>query len=256
MIIKTGTEIKIMQEGGKKLSHVKNSLEKAVKEGISAMEIENLANDLMAKEGGKPSFKMVDGYRWATCVNVNNGVVHGIPKKSIIFKRGDLVSIDVGMFYKGFHTDTSFSVGVSTGVKTNKFIETGKIALKKAISEAKVGKRIWDISNAIETTLNKAGYSPIRSLVGHGVGRELHEDPQIPCFVDSLKRNESPIIPEGAVLAIEVMYTKGGSNVSLSDDGWTINTADGKIAGLFEETVAITKKGSIVLTELDSGLTN
>ena len=247
ILLKTPSEIKIMAEGGKKLGRVKKALMDKVREGVSAKEIDDLADELIKKEGGEASFKMVPGYHWATCVNVNDGVVHGIPKEEIVFKKGDVVSVDVGMFYKGFHTDTSFTVGLGVIKEINKFLDTGKDALKKAIQEAKGGKKIFDVSEAIESTLKQSGYSPIRALVGHGVGRDLHEEPKIPCFTTG-EASSSPEIPEVAVLAIEVMYAMGAGEVKLDEDGWTILASDGTISGLFEETVAVTKNGSIVLT--------
>jgi methionyl aminopeptidase len=245
--IKTADEVKIMAEGGEKLARVKKALMKAVAPGVSAMDIEKLANELIEKEGAKASFKMVPDYSWATCINVNEGLVHGIPKAEMIFKKGDLISVDVGIFHKGFHTDTSFSVGLSVDGQTEKFLEVGRRALKKAIAQAKIGKHIYHISEAMEEILVEAGYSPIRALVGHGVGRELHEDPQIPCFVPG-KVEESPKIVEGMVLAVEVMYALGSPEAEILSDGWTIAMADGKISALFEETVAVTKEGPKVLT--------
>ena len=248
IIVKTPSEIKIMQEGGRRLAGVKHKLFDEVVEGVSAEIIEQITCRLIAKERGKPSFKMVPGYRWATCVNINEGVVHGIPKKEIVFKKGDVVSVDLGMFYRGFHTDTSFSVGLNTDPEITDFLETGEEALRSAIKSAIIGNRIYDISFAIESILKNNGYSPVKALVGHGVGRNLHEEPQIPCFIDGAERNQSPEIPEGAVLAIEVMYSTGSADVVLDDDGWTIKTADGKISALFEETVAVTKRGPKILT--------
>lgn len=246
-LIKTPDEIKIMTEGGKKLKFVKESLRNTLAEGVSAKEIDDLAYDLILKEKAKPSFKMVPGYYWTTCINTNDGIVHGIPKKEIVFKKNDVVSVDVGLFYKGFHTDTSFSVGLSTDRETDLFLETGRIALKKAINEARAGNRIYDISTQIERAIKTAGYSPVKALVGHGVGRDLHEGPQIPCFTDG-SYEVSPKIPEGAVLAIEVMYIMGLPDLKLDQDGWTIKAADGTISALFEETVAVTEVGPKVLT--------
>lgn len=245
--VKTKREIEIMKEGGKKLSNIKTKLSKAIKGETDAAEIEKMANKLIEEAGGKPSFKMVAGYSWATCINVNEGVVHGIPKKETIFSKGDIVSVDVGMFYKGFHTDTSFTVGISPSKETTFFLMSGKKALEAAIKQADLGSRVFDISKAIQVSIENSGFTPVRALVGHGIGRDLHEEPQIPCFVKGA-RNRSPLLPEGAVLAIEVMYTKGTPSVTVVDDGWTIETSDGKIAGLFEETVAVTGNGPLVLT--------
>jgi len=246
--LKSPAEIKIMQEGGKKLAHVKKMLEENVQEGVSAFEIEELACKLIKKEGAEESFKKVPGYHWATCVNINEGIVHGIPKKEIIFQKGDIVSVDCGVYFKGFHTDTSFSKGIGLNSKGEKFLEVGKQALKKGLAKAKYGNRIYDISEAIESVLVSNNLSPVKVLVGHGVGRELHEDPQIYCYTFG-KRENSPEIPDGAVLAVEVMYSEGTGDVGIEEDGWTISTSDDTISGLFEDTVAVTKKGSLVITD-------
>jgi methionyl aminopeptidase len=245
--IKTPKEIQIMIEGGKKLARVKKALALAVAAGVTSLDIENLAVKLIKEEGAEGSFSKVPGYSWATCVNVNEGLVHGIPSKNVVFKDGDVVSIDVGLFFKGFHTDTSISVGINPNPENKKFLNIGQNALEKAISKARVGNYIYDISEAIESTIEGAGYTTIKALVGHGVGRELHEDPQIPCFVPG-KVEDSPKIVPGMVLAIEVMYAQGDDRVQVLEDGWTIAMRDGKISGLFEDSVAVTDKGPVVLT--------
>jgi methionyl aminopeptidase len=247
IFVKSPGDIQKMAEGGKKLSKIKKALKKAVCLGATAGEIEELAASLIKKEEGKPSFMMVPNYKWATCINVNEGLVHGIPKPEIVFKKGDVVSVDVGFFYKGFHTDTSFSVGIGVDKALENFLETGKIALKRAINEAKAGNYIFDISKAIEDTVKGAGYTPVKALVGHGVGKLLHEGPQIPCFTGG-RRENSPRITPGIVLAIEVMYAQGSDEVEIAKDGWTIFMRDGKMAALYEETVAVTSHGSLVLT--------
>lgn len=248
IFIKTDEEIKIMMEGGKRLFKIKNEVKKNIKEGVKASEIEDIVTDLIKKAGGKPSFKMVPGYSWSTCVNVNDGLVHGIPKDSVVFNQGDIVSVDVGIYYKGFHTDTSFSVGVGIDKDKQEFLKAGEKTLLKAIEQTRPGNRIYDISEKIEQTLKKHKLSPVKALVGHGIGKKLHEEPQVPCFVRGAK-NDSPTIVKGMVLAIEVMYAKGRGTVRLDEDGWTIATRDGKISALFEETVAIGSKGPLVLTE-------
>jgi len=245
--IKTPEEIQIMREGGKKLSRVKNALALATKSGVTALDIENLAAKLIKEEGAEGSFNKVPGYHWLTCISVNSGLVHGIPTKDLVFKDGDKVSIDVGLYYKGFHLDTSISVGINLSPENKKFLSIGPIALERAISAAKAGNYIFDISEAIESTIEGAGYATIKALVGHGVGRELHEDPQIPCFVPG-RITDSPKILPGMVLAIEVMYAAGSDKVQILEDGWTIAMRDGKMSGLFEESVAITEKGHLVLT--------
>jgi len=249
MNIKTKAEIEIMRQGGRKLAMIRESLREKVREGVSAWEVEELAVRLIKKEGAEASFKMVKGYSWATCVNINEGLVHGIPGKDVVFKKGDVVSVDLGIYYNGFHTDTSFSEAIDADTKIANFLQAGKAAMKKAIDKARPENFVYDISEAIETPIKKAGFSPIKALVGHGVGRALHEDPQIPCFVPGAKES-SPKLPAGAVLAIEVMYCLGRPDVVLNNDGWTISTADGKISALFEDTVAVTNEGPIVLTTL------
>jgi methionyl aminopeptidase len=245
--IKSNEDLKKMTEGGRLLHSIKEELKKIIKVGTNAAEVEKLATDLLVKTGGQPSFKMVPDYYWSTCINVNSGLVHGIPRKNLIFKKGDLVSVDIGLYYQGFHSDSSFSLGLELTPENERFLKTGEIAQKKAIQAISVGGYIYDISQAMEKTIKGAGYSPIKALVGHGVGRELHEEPAIPCFTEG-KREDSPQIKEGMVLAIEVMYAMGKADVALEKDGWTIGSADGKITALFEETVAVTKSGPIVLT--------
>jgi len=247
IILKTEREIEIMLEGGRKLAKVKNALRDAVKVGGTASEIDKLAEELIEKEGGKPSFKMVPNYYWSTCVNVNEGIVHGIPHPNILFKKGDVVSIDVGMFYKGFHTDTSISLGLDVDSDTAGFLAIGKNTLASAISKAVAGNYIYDISAETERNLKSAKLNPVRDLVGHGVGKSLHEAPEIPCFTYG-RRENSPLIEVGAVLAIEIMYTYGSGELVLENDGWTISTRDAKISALFEDTIAVTKKGPLLLT--------
>lgn len=245
--LKTKEELEIMLEGGKKLARVKKELGNMVAVGVSAIDIEKRAQELIREEGAEPSFMKVPRYHWATCVNVNDGIVHGIPKAQIVFKKGDIVSVDVGVFYKGFHTDTSLTVGVEVDAKAQHFLEVGRRALNNAIAKVKKGNRIYDISEAIDKTLSEEGLTAANGLVGHGVGRNLHEGPQIPGYID-VKRGKTPEIKVGAALAVEVMYTPGDGEIALSDDGWTIVTRDGTISALFEETVLVTEKGPLVAT--------
>lgn len=246
--IKTDQEMEIMRQGGVILARVKKATAREVKAGVNAMEIEKFVTDMIESEGAEPSFKKVSGYHWSTCVNVNDGVVHGIPKKEVVFKKGDIVSVDLGVYYKGFHTDTAVTVLVdSEDGKKKDFLSHGRHADNAGIKAVKAGRTVGDISEAIEEVLKKANLRPIRSLTGHGVGRELHEAPAIPNFVSG-SPDERVVLKKGMVLAIEVMYTEGKGDIVLDQDGWTLRTKDGKIAGLFEETVAITGHGPIVLT--------
>ncbi len=248
LTIKNEKEQKVMREGGKKLAFVRNQLLESIAPGVSAWEIEQKAVVIIKQVGGKPSFMMVPGYKWATCVNVNDGVVHGIPKKEVIFAKDDIVSVDVGLYYEGFHTDTSGSVFLGRDKYKKRFLDAGRAAVANGIAAAMPGLHIVDISEAIETTFREAKLSPIKSLTGHGIGRKLHEDPYVPCYVARGARRGSAEIVPGMTLAIEVMYTSGQGEIVLDQDSWTLRTKDGKISALFEETVLVTPNGPFVLT--------
>jgi methionyl aminopeptidase len=250
--IKTKDEIKRMREGGKRLAWVLDLTLKRVKPGVSLKELDQLAESLIEKQKGKPSFKMVPNYHWATCININEGVVHGIPG-SYQLKDGDLISLDVGIFYQGFHTDMARTVRLQDSgfgrVQDDNFLKAGKKALKEATKAARTSNHLGRISEAIEREIRKAGFSPVKALTGHGVGKKLHEEPQIPCFLEG-EIKETPRLSSGMTLAIEVIYIQGESGVVLDQDGWTVNAANGKRAGLFEDTVLVTDKGGKVLTKL------
>lgn len=262
--VKSPSELKKMREGGKKLGAIRDQLLEKIAPGVTPLEIEKLAQLLIRKAGGTPSFMIVNGYKWATCISVNDGVVHGIPTK-VPFSSGDVVGIDVGLLYQGLHTDTSWTILVQNQNshpkdgqplaeklknqnEIEKFVKSGEIALKKAIDQAKPGNRVGHISQAIAETVEGAGYSVVRSLVGHGVGRVLHEPPQIPGILTQSIEKTPPLLP-GMVIAIEVIYNMGRPEITYKNtDGWSLVTADGSLSGLFEHTVAITAEGPIVLT--------
>lgn len=240
-------KITLMAEGGHKLAEIKEKLASAVKPGVTPLEIEALAVELINKSGGEASFKMVPKYHYATCINVNDSLVHGIPA-STPFNDGDLVSIDLGLYYKGYHTDTSTTVVAGkSNPKLDQFISVGHKALKEGIKQARVGNRISDISRAIETTIEKSGFAVVRDLTGHGVGKLLHEDPYVPNFTNP--RHHDPVLYDGQTLAIEPMLTMGDWKIKLGADNWTIYTADGSLSCLIEDTIAITKAGPLVLTK-------
>ncbi len=247
--LKTEEEIEIMREGGRRLARVFDQVLKEAKPGLKTKRLDEQAEALIKKEKGKPSFKMVPGYHWSTCININQGVVHGIPG-GYRLKEGDLLSLDAGIFYQRFHTDKATTIVVGSGkwlVKSEEFLEAGKRALEKAIEMVRPGNYLGQISKVIEEEIKKAGFSPVRALTGHGVGRKLHEEPQIPCFFEG-EVEKTPKLKKGMTLAIEIIYNLGLPEVVLTSDGWTIKTKDGKIAGLFEETVAVTAGGPLVLT--------
>lgn len=260
--IKTKEEVKIMTHGGKILSETLWEVIKYIKPGVTELELDQLAEKLIIKKGGQPGFKKVKGYFHTICSSTNEVVVHGIPT-SYQLKEGDVIGIDCGVFYKGFHTDMSETLRVSAQnstlrhrsgqalkaqSETKKFLETGKRALEEAIKVAKVGNRIGHISQTIQQIVEAGGYSVVRSLIGHGVGRELHEEPEVPGFLNRAIE-KTPLLKEGMTLAIEVIYNMGKPDVVFGNkDGWTISTKDGSISGVFERTVAITSEGPVVLT--------
>lgn len=247
--IKTEDQLKIMETGGKILSEVMWEILEHVKPGVSELEIDKLAEKLISEKGAESGFKRVDGYKYSICVSTNDVVVHGIPTE-YKFKSGDIVGIDCGVFYKGFHTDMSETVAVGeVSEDIKEFLETGKKALNLAIEKVKIGNHIGDISQTIQEIVEGKDYSIVRSLVGHGVGRELHEEPEVPGYL-SMSIQKTPELIKGMVIAVEVIYNKGGHDlVYANKDGWTLKTKDGSLAGLFERTVAITENGPFILTK-------
>lgn len=255
ILIKKEKEIEIMREGGKRLKLVLVKVLENLKPQVTTGQLDKIAEREILRLGGKPSFKMVPGYSWSTCITINDEVVHGIPGKKQV-KEGDIVGVDVGIYYQGFHTDMAYTVLVE-GTKgkrgddqKRKFLEVGKRALTNAIMMIKSGNHVGDISLAAHKVIEKGGYFPVQSLTGHGVGRNLHEDPRIPCFFPSGKSiKDTPILKKGMVLAIEIIYNQGSPGVVLTTDGWIIKTEDGKISGLFENTVAVLDNSFILLTQ-------
>lgn len=240
---RTEKELKLMRVSGKiTASALKKSLGK-VRDGVSLLELEKVAEGEILRLGGKPSFKTVPGYRWATCLTINDEVVHGIPR-DIKLKMGDILGIDLGTVFRGWHTDAAWSVVV--GEKAIRFLQVGEEALWKGIDQVRAGNRIGDISEAIQKTIEGEGFFVVRSLVGHGVGKKLHEEPQVPGYG---KKGTGVLLKEGMTLAIEAIYTAGTSEVKLKDDGWTIASIDGSDGGLFEMTVIVGKEKSEVLTD-------
>lgn len=239
----------IMAEGGKRLGHIKLLLAEAVKVGVTPLEIDALADKLIREGGDKANFKGVDGYRYATCINVNAGIVHGIPT-SKPFKDGDVVKVDIGLLHNGYHLDTSNTIQV--GVKdpqVTKFLEVSRKALDSAIFSATVGNSVYDLGLAMQTTVEAGGYSVIRDLTGHGIGRQLHMKPYIPCFADPTTKKD--ILSIDQTVAIEIMSAMGKYHLVEDPDGWTLSTQDGSITAMYEETVYISPQGPIILTQIN-----
>lgn len=237
--------IHTMSEGGKRLGEILANLLAFAGSDVRLDAIEQLAQTLIAKSGGAPSFQTVKGYQWATCLCVNEVVVHGVPSPYVL-KNGDILTIDIGLLYKGLHTDTAWTKKI--GGENDVFLKVGESALEKAIVQARVGNYVGHISQAIQDTIEGAGYSIVKSLVGHGVGRELHEPPQIPGFVRGRIENTEKLV-QGMTLAIEVIYAQGkGIVVYANDDGWSIATADHSLSAVFEHTIVVTNGTPRILT--------
>lgn len=244
-MVKTDKEIELMKISGSICARALKKVLENVRQGITTGELDQIAKEAIEKGHASSSFMTVEDYQYTICTTINDQVVHGIPGKSQL-KDGDILGIDIGALYMGFHSDMAISVPVGKVTDSVKnFLAVGKKTLEKAITMVKVGDRIGDISATIQSGIEEAGYSVVKSLTGHGVGRKLHEEPFIPGFG---KIGTGPKILENMVLAIEVIYTQGSDQVKLEKDGWTISSVDGSFGGLFEQTVAVSKNGPIVLT--------
>ena len=240
---KTPEEIEKIAEAGKIARAALDEVLGNVKVGITTLGLNKIVEEFIAGSSAEPGFKTVEEYGFASCINVNDGLVHGIPGDYSL-QAGDLVSIDLGVLLDGWHSDLSYTVEVETSEYDN-FLQVGKDALEAGISEFKVGNKIGDVGYAIQKVVEDAGYTVSRDLVGHGVGRELHEEPYVPGYGEPGTGFE---IKEGMVFAIEVIYQMGDPEIAILEDDWTIVTADGSLAALFEHTVAATREGPRILT--------
>lgn len=250
--IKTPEEIKILREGGKILASILHEVAGKVRPGIATIGLDALAERLIRGAGGEPSFKNYKTrddkipYPASLCVSINDEVVHGIPSKDRILIEGDIVSLDLGMKYKGLYTDAAITVPVGEiDDKAKKIIEVCRKSLNKGIMSAKEGKRIGDIGFAIQTFVEKNKFSVVRNLVGHGVGYKAHEEPEIPNFGG---KGKGEILKKGMVLALEPMIAEGSHEIILGRDNWTWRTKDGSLSAHFEHTIVVTKKGGEILT--------
>lgn len=244
--IKSAREIELMRESGRILSIVHTELAKMIKPGISTLDIDKRCYEIIRDFNCIPSFLNYQGYPASVCVSVNDEVVHGIPNKNRILKDGDIVSLDAGVIYQGYHSDAARTVAVGeVDPEWKRLMEVTKQSFFEGIKYAKPGYRIGDISGAIQDYAESFGYSLVRELVGHGVGRELHEDPQVPNF--RTKRKGIRLEP-GMTLAIEPMVNMGHYEVNWLDDGWTVVTADGSPSAHYENTILITDGEPELLT--------
>lgn len=244
--IKSTSEIELMEEAGRLLEIVHKEMEEAIKPGISTMDINRLGEKVIRSLGCVPNFLNYHGYPASICVSVNDEVVHGIPNKHHILREGDIVSLDAGLIYKGYHSDAARTHGVGVISKEAKqLIEVTKQSFFEGIKFAKSGHHLHEISQAIGNYAEQFGYGVVRDLVGHGIGRNLHEEPQIPNFAQ--KRKGLRLQP-GMTLAIEPMINIGRPEVEWLDDNWTVVTADGTLSAHYENTILITEGEPKILT--------
>ena len=244
--IKSAREIELMRESCRLLAQVHEELGKAIRPGMSTLEIDTLGEKLIRDLGCVPNFKDYNGYPASICVSVNEEVVHGIPSKHRIIKEGDIVSLDAGLIYHGYHSDAARTHAVGKiSPEAEKLIEVTKQSFFEGIKMAKAGNHLFDISNAIDAYVSQFGYGIVRDLCGHGIGTSLHEDPQIPNYA---QRRRGMKLRPGMTLAIEPMINAGTWEVEWLDDDWTVVTADGSLSAHYENTVLITEGEPEILT--------
>lgn len=244
--IKSAREIDLMRESGRLLGIVHDELGKAIRPGISTKDIDKLGEELIRSFDCVPNFLNYHGYPASICVSVNDEVVHGIPRADHILKEGDIVSLDAGLIYKGYHSDAARTYGVGEiAPEAEKLITVTKQSFFEGIKMAREGNHLYDISNAIASYVTSFGYGIVRDLVGHGIGTKLHEDPQIPNFA---QRRKGLRLQPGMTLAVEPMINMGTGDVVWLDDKWTVVTADGKYSAHYENTILITEGEPEILT--------
>ncbi|WP_338787858.1 type I methionyl aminopeptidase [Metabacillus sp. FJAT-53654] len=246
IICKTQRELEIMREAGRIVALTHQELQKFIKPGISTKELDAIAEKYILGCDAIPSFKGYNGFRGSICASVNEELVHGIPGNRVL-REGDIISIDIGAKYNGYHGDSAWTYAVGTiSDETQQLLDVTEKSLYIGLKEAKPGERLSNISHAIQTYVEEHDFSVVREYVGHGVGQELHEDPQIPHYGPP---NKGPRLKPGMVLAIEPMVNAGTRYVKTLADDWTVVTVDGKMCAHFEHTVAITENGYEILTK-------
>ncbi|HHV61718.1 MAG TPA: type I methionyl aminopeptidase [Firmicutes bacterium] len=248
IVRKSDEEIRAMRQAGRVVAQALERIREAVRPGVTTLEIDAIAEDCIRRLGGIPSFKGFHGFPKSVCASVNEEVVHGIPGKRRL-KEGDIVSIDVGAIVNGFHGDAAITLPVGEiSDEARRLLRVTEEALYKGIDAARAGRRVMDISHAIQSHVESHGFSVVRSFVGHGIGRNMHEDPQVPNFV--VQGSSSPLLKPGMVLAIEPMVNAGDHEVVVKEDKWTVVTKDSSLSAHFEHTVAITSGEPEILTRL------
>ncbi|KAA3436247.1 type I methionyl aminopeptidase [Rufibacter hautae] len=248
IVYKTEEEIELIKQSANILSQVHGEVAKHVAEGVTTLKLDSVAEEFIRDNGGSPSFKGYNGFKHSLCISLNSAVVHGIPSKYAL-QSGDVVSIDCGVFFKGFHSDSAYTHAVGeVAPEVTELLRRTKESLYKGIDLAVVGSRIGDIGFAIQSHVEQYGYGVVRELVGHGLGRSLHEGPEVPNYG---KRGQGMKLQEGLVIAIEPMVNLGSRHVVQENDGWTIRTRDKKPSAHFEHTVVVRKGKAEILTTFD-----
>jgi len=248
ILLKRDQDIEIMKKCNTIVAEVLEALKKVVEPGVSTLELDREAEALIQKKGAKPAFKGYRGYPRTICTSVNEVVVHGIPNGRKL-KRGDIVGLDMGVIYDGFYGDSAVSLCVGeVQEEARRLLKVTEESLYKGIQAAQPGGHLHDIGAAVQAHAEAAGYSVVRDFVGHGIGKSLHEEPQVPNFG---KHGTGMELQPGLVLAIEPMINQGGPEVKILEDGWTAVTVDGSLSAHFEHSVAITKKGPVILSTLN-----
>ena len=244
--LKSAREIGLMRAGGHILADVVDHLRETVKPGLSTLEIDEDVEAFIRSRGALPAFKGYRGFPATVCISINDEVVHGIPSAHRRIKEGDIVGLDLGCIVEGYYADCAFTLAIGdVPPKVQQLLDITRESLDVAIAECRAGRRLSDVSHAVQAHVERHGFSVVRAFVGHGIGRALHEDPQIPNFGDP---GRGPQLRPGMVLAIEPMVTMGSWEVKVLDDGWTAVTRDGSLAAHFEHTIAVTDDGPEVLT--------
>jgi len=244
--IKTDEELKLLREAGKILASVVKEISRSLTAGMTTADLDVMTERLIAERNVLPAFKGYRGFPACACVSVNQEVVHGIPGKRVI-REGDIVSVDVGIIYRKYYSDTAITLGVGSIAKpVQTLLDVTRKALFRGIAQARIGNRLSDISFAVQSFAEAQGFSVVRDFVGHGIGSALHEPPEIPNFGPP---HCGPVLKEGMVLAIEPMVNIGTWQTKILGNGWTVETMDGKPSAHFEHTVAITQEGPEILTQ-------
>ena len=248
IILKSRREIDIMREANQIVAETHALLSEKIKPGISTAELDKIADEFIRSRGAVPSFKGYQGFPASVCISINEEVVHGIPSDHRFLEAGDIVSIDIGTFYEGFNGDAARTHAVGEiSENASKLLKVTEESLLKGIEKAVIGNRLFDISHSVQEYVEKNGFSVVRDYVGHGIGRDMHEDPQIPNFGPAGK---GPKLKEGMTLAIEPMVNIGSYEVETLEDDWTVVTKDRSLSAHFEHTIAITKDGVEILSKL------